>query len=1795
MNTYGVNDVLRSLHNKLRDYLEAQYHIADEGIIEERKQMLNEIGTISQEAYIESTPIYKIGDVYNNIDMPSCAINALEYLSSLEPDVGIYPRPYEHQINAIESFIRDKKDLIVTTGTGSGKTECFLLPILANIIIEASQRPKSYKTKGVRALLLYPMNALVSDQLGRLRKMIGDERVVNYLKSQFGRQIRFGMYTSRTPYPGLRTSRKDQRYIKDILQYYVKTMKETPELMTKLKERGRWPAKDVLQFYGSEGEQWKNRLITSNNDAELFTRHEMQENCPDILITNYSMLEYMLMRPIERSIFEQTKEWLNSDPENKLILVLDEAHMYRGAAGAEVALLIRRLQNRLGISRERMHCILTSASIGGKDIEKTAIKFADDLTGKQRSGISNFKLIKGIKEEREGSKYGLPSVANALAEFDLDAFVQRELHPKEALNVLEKLSGKLMWDCKINNIEQIPEYLYKNLTGFGPMELLIENTSGNAKEFSELSDTLFPDVSKNIAQKAVSSLLALGTAAKLNKKVLLPTRLHLFYRGIPGIYACINQKCENSRLKANENKLTGRLYTAPMTNCMCSKKARVFELLTHRDCGGAFIRAYYRLDAPNFLWSEKGGTLGQSFKEVHLYIGRLHKDAIDFVEPIWIDVTTGSVKTEKPEFLDDFIEAYRPLLNKSEKKKSKKDEGLTTFDRCPCCTELTRNKIMDLSTKGEQPFANLVRQQLLLQPPIHKPDIFHPNAGRKVLLFSDGRQKAARLARDIPREVELDTFRQVILLAAKKLMEIDCEPTLTKKLYTAFVDIVARNNLIFFDGDSQEVLQRDVSQYKNYYVDNEEGIEEAINEWERNEPDRYLEAILKQFCYPFYNIYSACVAYLEPTKKAKKRLETCLSCIDIDNNELNNLIIILIFRMMESFSFNADIHEGIRYRVAQYSEWGDEGKFSRRIKSLLISTLNLTEEQIKIIEGAFYSILCTIDKNNKYYIAPDRVKITLAVDKPWYKCEECTQIAPVILYNKCVFCGSIHVKELSNDNPYMQARKGFWRNPVLEVLEGKIIPSHVTVEEHTAQISQRDIGMVYASTEQYELRFQDIWLDSGKGPVDVLSCTTTMEVGIDIGSLTAVGLRNVPPARENYQQRAGRSGRRGSSISTVLTYSQGGPHDSYYFKNPSLIIRGEPREPKIYINNKKIAQRHINALLFQTFFHERMDIVESDFNTDLMSTLGKTHDFFNADGDFTLNRFEEWLTNNVFSIDARICESIAELIPDELFSKKEKLLAEEKIEYVKSTTRSLINILSNLKSEVKGNLDNLADDVEELDDIEEEQDNNLLEYLFAKGLLPTYAFPTDLTSFFVQKWDDSRKRVVIEQRPQQSMTKALSEYAPGRLIVIDKKTYRSGGVFKPNTKHTIDKGQIINWNGLPYIIYCDCCSYVSQTDSFKVAGRCPLCNEELNIMPMLEPIGFSPESGRALSERDREQELSYASSPQFPLPTEDEKLDWLGSSNSKYKYAFASDKTLVVINKGPLENGFDICTSCGAAWPHGDFVDKHKRPYILDRKLRYGIGDCTGEMKNVLLGHSFNSDLLILRFTLEETMDSNPYSKSLQDGLITFSEAFTLAASRVLDVDYNELSAGYRFIPIKANGVSKINIDVFLFDTLSGGAGYSFAAGEQIGEVLDKIEELLSECQCSSACYDCLRHYSNQIHHNKLDRFLALDLLKYIRDSRVPTISSNYAQCEVLLPLKRMLDLQGIETKIGVRMNGIDIPLLIENKNKKVAVGVYNSLLNPETVQHPIDSLISLAVFKESEYNIKHDLPLVTDKIIRLL
>lgn len=391
--------------------------------------------------------------------------------------------------------------------------------------------------------------------------------------------------------------------------------------------------------------------------------------------------------------------------------------------------------------------------------------------------------------------------------------------------------------------------MFERLTGFEPLENLITAVSGRAVRLDELSDLLFGNYPAVDAQKATDTLLALGSYAQRSTdgRVLLPTRLHLFHRGLPGLFACVNPTCSKRLGDHDGPTILGRLYTKPSTQCGCKSNGRVYELLTHRDCGAAFLRGFVN-EEQNFVWHQPSGPFSDGAISALMPLELCVEDATHprsrHIDK-WLHMASGILTDDQPRDETGFRRVRVP--------DKAADAGDLTFDHCPVCTRKIRNtkddpsKIMDHLTKGEAPFTALVRTQMAKQPASRAKDARHPNAGRKVLIFSDGRQKAARLARDIPRDIELDVFRQAVALACQKLKDLDKPAKPAGLLYLAFLSVLTKHDLPMFDGgDSRRVESARKLFDDNYDSDLAEAIEANFSLQEI--PARYQIAPLKLLC-----------------------------------------------------------------------------------------------------------------------------------------------------------------------------------------------------------------------------------------------------------------------------------------------------------------------------------------------------------------------------------------------------------------------------------------------------------------------------------------------------------------------------------------------------------------------------------------------------------------------------------------------------------------------------------------------------------------------------------------------------------------------------------------------------------------------------------------------------------------------------------------------------------------------------------------------------------------------------------
>lgn len=621
-----IQQTIGELRRTLTEYLEATYHIGHPTMVAQRRRLLEEIGGIFQVPYLESTPRYVTGDPYETMtDIPEAARKALIRLASeADGKPVIFNPPYLHQSTALQEVLTRQKNLMIMTGTGSGKTESFLLPILGKFAIEAKSKPAAFqKFEAVRAIVLYPMNALVNDQLGRLRLLFGNSRTIAMFEEWAGRPARFARYTSRTPYAGVRSPNKDSNRLSSVGDFFAAIENaacrhrdgrphipeedaKAADLFGRLNSKGKWPAKEsVSAWFGQPHTPWRDRngqykrAVVQAHDAELLTRHEIQETPPDLLITNYSMLEYMMMRPIERPIFDKTRAWLDACPNEKILIVLDEAHLYRGAQGAEVDLLLRRLRERLGIGPERFQVICATASFS-QDGQRTAGRFGAQLSGVPED---TFVPISGSLAVRSPAQPGVRADAEVLSKIDLDRFYSASIVDQAAA------IDAFLTFRRATATSDIGQSLFAAFQGYPPLNLLINETMKAAIPLGELDGLIFPGIDQAVSERAVSALLALASRARPAPELpsLLPCRVHSFFRGLPGLWVCMDAGCTQLVPKERGGP-AGKLFAQPRERCDCG--APVLEYFTCRHCGTSYARAYTNDVAdPRFIWAQAGERL----------------------------------------------------------------------------------------------------------------------------------------------------------------------------------------------------------------------------------------------------------------------------------------------------------------------------------------------------------------------------------------------------------------------------------------------------------------------------------------------------------------------------------------------------------------------------------------------------------------------------------------------------------------------------------------------------------------------------------------------------------------------------------------------------------------------------------------------------------------------------------------------------------------------------------------------------------------------------------------------------------------------------------------------------------------------------------------------------------------------------------------------------------------------------------------------------------------------------------
>jgi hypothetical protein len=525
-----------------------------------------------------------------------------------------------------------------------------------------------------------------------------------------------------------------------------------------------------------------------------------------------------------------------------------------------------------------------------------------------------------------------------------------------------------------------------------------------------------------------------------------------------------------------------------------------------------------------------------------------------------------------------------------------------------------------------------------------------------------------------------------------------------------------------------------------------------------------------------------------------------------------------------------------------------------------------------------------------------------------------------------------------------------------------------------------------------------------------------------------------------------------------------------------------------------------------------------------------------------------------------------------------------------------------------------ADSAIELPDEEGEErpgrdpaSENLLDRLLYKGVLPRYAFPTDVASFHV--FDEVKStlyRPAFRFTPSQGLPAALSQYAPGKEVWIGSKLWTSGAIYSP-----MRNDRFIAWQARRLYYECSFCHY-ARTVPLDQGTRgevkdCDACGEN-KFGPAtywLRPPGFAHPVGKPEgTSPDDQPARSYATRAKLTAPTPADESSW-SKVNERIRVHHRREH-LLVTNRGPREEGYTYCTKCGliepTAIPSGTVSVAHKKPYPDQRER-----DCPGggATKGLVLGTDFITDVLLMSLSVEAPLTLMPGLLATDVALRTLCEAITKAACAKLELEAKELQAEYRPALTPAGRTGR-EAELYLYDTLPGGAGFAKRVGKIGQPVFNEALKILESCPdaCDRSCYRCLRSYKNKFEHDLLDRHLGASLLRFLLSGAAPTLDAARVERSTDL-LFQDLERQGLDSFAIERNKVVTVPglpdtiapiLATKKDGTKFVIGVHGPLTPDEA---PNDGLRefkeyspTVPVILVDELIVRRNLPAATSDLI---
>ncbi|OQW92707.1 MAG: DEAD/DEAH box helicase [Thiotrichaceae bacterium IS1] len=1774
-------------------YIKSAFPLRYRALAEERDKLLKQPGLISQPPLVEPLPIY-----------PSSGRDLLTAASQLSPEYrDLAPLAqhlfdhgtslYQHQWQSLQEVLVKRRDLVVTTGTGSGKTECFLLPLLAQLANESQTWPASppppenyqwwnsdkaqnrvsqwahvKRPTALRALILYPLNALVEDQLRRLRKTLEQDSVYDWLdKFRGGNRITFGRYTSQTLVAGPKNKDKLKELSKELREWE----QQRQQILEALRQNAALDQDMPYYFPRIDG-------------GEMWSRWDMQECPPDVLITNYSMLNIMLMRSIEDNLFAATRAWLAEPqhPERQFFLIVDELHTYRGTPGTEVAYILRLLLGRLGLSVDspQLRILATTASL---EENASGRKFLREFFGRD-----NFAFIASTQTPpQENTRFQLAKHHDAFAEFatTVKHHQPRMLPPEPTTPAIQEAMVNLVTQLQssVSSSLPIPQQLGETLQQLQVPDALRDacqavHGSVRATGVNDLDKQLFPEVSHSdlVSDAMHGLLLALGMSQLATGRTPQPVRSHLFFHNLQGLWACCNPNCNDEsvnlpRRQAEKNvSPLGAIHTHHSLVCSCG--SRILDLIVCEVCGEVFLGGYKRPDTRGkkfWVLTPDQPDLENIPDRVNLS-QRYQEYALLWPVPSWNiqpQDMEWSLDKIKRQWVKAKLHRNTGVLVQNSSPPNSNNEERTVWcyqivgehpsesalpSKCPRCdADYGKHKFPSPLRFHRTPFqksTQVVARGVLREIPA--PPSQTNRSSRKLVIFSDSRQDAAKLAAGM----ELDHYRDLVYLSLIQSFqsywgELEAFLRVTCASNPSSLTKLQMLNPKLFQTVTTSPQPQDMEKRNRFSNANSNLIGEAL-QWVMDLPpsnpparDQWLE-VLRQ-----YPNRISLLSLRHQVRDALLNLGICpggssfraikypvgqnggkewrewFTCYDWTHGTCNKLvnptteqelhIQYLETKLMEEFMLALFRHvartfEGVgqgwvsylpqgspltkvieateavirqlgtrrSHRYSPYFRPGNISDLPAFARNYLgnagLSPEEVSKQLLNSKAGLPSANQIVLDPNGLYLMPPVK-------ENQGYRCPQCHAF---YLHDAAGICPECSDKRSTKTLARMERGEKTTDFDYYNYLsEDSGEPFGMRADELTGQTDRQE-------RVKRQRWFQEIFLQDEiplvQG-IDLLSVTTTMEAGVDIGALLAVMMSNMPPRRFNYQQRVGRAGRRSTGVALAVTFCRGRSHDDFYFQRPESITGDPPPSPYVDLRSQEIFRRVFIKEVLRQAFAKCSVPVNSEERDKIHGEFGQAKDWPSYK-----DHISNWLKLSENQV--HIKQVFDALCVQTALSVK----AEELITYLNN---QLVNDITAIAADSSYTQDALS------------------ERLANAGLLPMFGFPTRVRPLYT-RWPSQGHPWPPQQGViDRNLDIALSQFAPGSQTVKDKAVHTACGVVNLYPHG----GKVVSESGLtpplpqgnPYILgLCSHCQAVvyphpsislAQPPSGEQILRldtCPVCGKKdaLRCLDAREPKGFFTD----LQPEDYDGQFEWqprSTRPSLSIPKLETELPHF-ETVCNAKVASWNDH-IISVNDNGGEGGFDF---------------QRASVYGKERNGAYAVStgkdsvSTTGPKYRIALLSRRKTDILLVNIAhWPAGIAANP--TTLEERAAWYSLAFWLrqAAGALLDIDPQELQASFRALSEENQPIG----EAFLGDQLENGAGYCrfLAQPEEFKKLLQQANPLVNKSiaqqwlthsdECDTSCNRCLRDYHNLAYHGLLDWRLALDMARLIMTpDNVPDLHS---------------------------------------------------------------------------------------------